>query len=203
MDEILEIKNAMQNDRPVDWDALPDIDLYMDQVVSYLSRQSTGGKAPLITSAMINNYVKDGLLPRANGKRYNREHLVYLTMIGVLKNVLTVKDMQLLTSCSGTTSIQDSYAEFLQYVDESYNGVNSALDASMTSDDLVRTAMILALASAASKTACEHILGIIRSQNEAMEAVQKDSKTKKEKEPKKAKSKDPASDPVANGAENA
>lgn len=63
MDEIKAIKALLAEDRPEAWDALPDIDLYMDQVVSYLPRQSVGGKAPAVTSAMINNYVKDGLLP--------------------------------------------------------------------------------------------------------------------------------------------
>ena len=74
MEEIQRIKELLAKDRPGDWDALPDIDLYMDQVVSYLPRQSVGGKAPSMTSAMINNYVKDGLLPRACGKRYHKEH---------------------------------------------------------------------------------------------------------------------------------
>ena len=96
MEEIQKIKVLLGEDRPEDWDTLPDIDLYMDQVVSYLPRQSVGGKVPSMTSAMINNYVKDGLLPRACGKRYHKEHLIYLTAIGLLKNVLTVKDMKLL-----------------------------------------------------------------------------------------------------------
>ena len=42
MDEIKRIKALLAEDRPVEWEALPDIDLYMDQVVSYLPRQSVG-----------------------------------------------------------------------------------------------------------------------------------------------------------------
>ena len=94
MDEIKRIKVLLAEDRPVDWEALPDIDLYMDQVVSYLPRQSVGGKAPSMTSAMINNYVKDELLPRACGKRYHKEHLIYLTAIGLLKNALSLHPLQ-------------------------------------------------------------------------------------------------------------
>ena len=166
MEEIRRIKQLMEEDRPVNWDSLPDIDLYMDQVVSYLSRQSTGGKAPVITSAMINNYVKDGLLPRANGKRYNREHLASLTAISLLKNVLTVKDMHLLLSQFKLGANAPQYDDFLSYVDEAFKGVDSALDADLSGDELARTALILALASCASKTACEHILSIIREQTE-------------------------------------
>ena len=46
---------------------------------------------------MVNNYIKDGVVPRAEGKRYHAEHLAYLTMVCVLKQVLAVKDAALLT----------------------------------------------------------------------------------------------------------
>ena len=42
MDEIKNIKELLSGDRPETWDSLPDIELYMDQVVSYLPRQSVG-----------------------------------------------------------------------------------------------------------------------------------------------------------------
>ena len=46
MEEVLNIKKLLAEDRPETWDTLPDIELYMDQVVSYLPRQSVGGKLP-------------------------------------------------------------------------------------------------------------------------------------------------------------
>lgn len=73
MEELKELKARMQEQRPVDWESFPDIGLYMDQVVSYLPRQLIHyGEGELLTSAMVNNYIKDGLLPRAEGKRYSR-----------------------------------------------------------------------------------------------------------------------------------
>ena len=63
-----ELKRLLTEQRPDGWDELPDIPLYMDQVVSYLARQISGlGEAGALTPAMINNYMKDGLLERANG----------------------------------------------------------------------------------------------------------------------------------------
>ena len=69
MEELAELKRQLTEQRPDGWDRLPDIPLYMDQVVSYLSRQmiSIGDGDPL-TSAMINNYIKDGLVERAVGR---------------------------------------------------------------------------------------------------------------------------------------
>lgn len=183
MEEIKIIKSLMEEDRPNEWEALPDIDLYMDQVVGYLPRQTVGGKAPVMTSAMINNYVKDGLLPRACGKRYHKEHLVYLTAIGLLKNVLTVKDMKLLLDSEIREGREpEFYAEFLKHVDEAFSGVNQGVDENLAEEDLAEAALALALTSCAAKTACEHLLTVIRSKN-----PEEDPKVKKEKEKEAAK----------------
>ncbi len=183
MEEILKIKELMEQDRPMGWENLPDIDLYMDQVVGYLPRQTVGGKAPAITSAMINNYVKDGLLPRACGKRYHKEHLVYLTAIGLLKNVLTVKDMKLLLDSEIHEGEEEQfYSHFLGRVDEAFSGVSLGVDEALEEEDLAEAAMTLALASCAAKTACEHLLAVIRSKH-----PEEDPKVKKEKEKEAAK----------------
>lgn len=181
MDEIKKIKQLMETDRPVAWDALPDIDLYMDQVISYLPRQSVGGDAPAMTSAMINNYVKDGLLPRACGKRYHREHLVYLTAVSLLKNVLTVKDMKLLLENEIVKGQEEAfYDRFLADVDEAYHGVNGSLSSDMGEAQLANAAMMLALASCASKAACEHLLAVLR-EKQTPEDEKKDKKKEKTK----------------------
>lgn len=183
MEEILKIKQLLEEDRPVSWDGLPDIDLYMDQVVSYLPRQTIGGKAPVITSAMINNYVKDGLLPRACGKRYHKEHLGYLTAIGLLKNVLTVKDMKLLFGAIIAQGEEErQYTRFLEMVDEAFSGVNQGIQADLPEEELATAAMHMALVSCAAKTVCEHLLGVIQEKY-----PEEDPKVKKEKEKEAAK----------------
>lgn len=187
MEEILKLKQLMDEDRPIVWDNLPDIDLYMDQVVSYLSRQTVGGKAPSMTSAMINNYVKDELLPRACGKRYHREHLVYLTAVSLLKNVLTVKDMKLLLDNAITEGQEEAfYAHFLQEVDEAFSGTNTALDSNIGEESLAEAALVFALYSCAAKTVCEHLLNILR--EHSSEEDPKEKKAREKEEAKKLKS---------------
>ncbi|MBQ9770133.1 MAG: DUF1836 domain-containing protein [Clostridia bacterium] len=72
---------------------LPDIDCYMDQVISIMEKHldilSSGG-SKFITPAMINNYVKLGLIPPPIKKRYTREHLCYLYIICSLKSVIAI-----------------------------------------------------------------------------------------------------------------
>ena len=80
VEEIRELKERLERERPVEWEAFPDIGLYMDQLISYMPRQLIHyGEGESLTSAMVNNYIKDGLVPRADGKRYGPIHLGYLT----------------------------------------------------------------------------------------------------------------------------
>lgn len=79
------------------WDKLPDIELYMDQVLVVLDKQLSIFKRQedekLITSAMINNYVKQKItLPPVN-KKYTRHHLAYLYTVCVLKNIMGLSDI--------------------------------------------------------------------------------------------------------------
>ena len=73
------------------WEELPNFDLYMDQVITLIEGYLyilSDGKENVLTSAMINNYVKQKLVPKAEKKRYNRMHMAYLIAITVLKQVL-------------------------------------------------------------------------------------------------------------------
>ena len=104
MEEIRELKERLERERPVEWEAFPDIGLYMDQLISYMPRQLIHyGEGESLTSAMVNNYIKDGAMPRAEGKRYSRTHLAYLTALCALKQVLSVKYAGLLLAAASFT----------------------------------------------------------------------------------------------------
>jgi len=80
------------------WKELPDIDLYMDQVVILIEKQLgvflyKEGEH-IITPAMVNNYVKLGIIPPPVKKRYSRTHLAYLIVICLLKEVLTISEIK-------------------------------------------------------------------------------------------------------------
>ena len=69
MEELMDLKERMERERPAQWHELPDIALYMDQIISYMPRQLIHfDDSEALTSAMVNNYIKDGLVPRASGK---------------------------------------------------------------------------------------------------------------------------------------
>jgi hypothetical protein len=92
--------DALLAGRPPAWDQLPDIGLYMDQVTGYLERQLgplfSVEKERGITPSMINNYAKAKIIPRAESKKYNQEHIALLLAVFTLKKALSVQDMGLL-----------------------------------------------------------------------------------------------------------
>ncbi len=66
MKEVSNLKERLREQRPASWETLPDIPLYMDQVLSLMSRQTIRfGEEDALTAAMVNNYIKDGVVPRA------------------------------------------------------------------------------------------------------------------------------------------
>lgn len=163
MEELAELKRQLTEQRPDGWDRLPDIPLYMDQVVSYLSRQmiSIGDGDPL-TSAMINNYIKDGLLERANGKKYGQEHLAYLTAISALKQVMSVREMKVLTTVGREMRAPErQYEYFCSYLDQAMNDAADRLDADTSDRDLPKLVLELAMRSYANGLACHRALAIL------------------------------------------
>ncbi len=77
---------------------IPNIDLYMDQVLTFLDqelgtvREATEDKA--MTKTMINNYTKNQILPSPEKKKYSRDHMLNLIFIYYLKNFLSMKDIK-------------------------------------------------------------------------------------------------------------
>ena len=164
MEELKDLKRRLEEERPANWEQLPDIALYMDQVISYLPRQQIRfDGAENMTSAMVNNYIKDGLLPRAEGKRYHRTHLAYLTAISDLKQVLSVKDMKALISV-GTLGpeVEAVYQAFQEELDGALKDTARQITDDLTEDQLPRLALALALRSYADRLACQRIIDLIR-----------------------------------------
>ena len=77
---------------------IPDIDLYMDQVTSFMDAHLAASKRfdsdKLLTKTMINNYTKDGLLPPPIKKKYSKDHMYMLVFIYYLKNFLSISDVK-------------------------------------------------------------------------------------------------------------
>lgn len=82
----------------IDPNDIPAIDLYMDQVTTFMDRHLAGscrvGEEKILTKTMINNYAKNNLLPPPVKKRYSKNHILMLIFIYYFKNVLSFHDIE-------------------------------------------------------------------------------------------------------------
>ncbi len=166
MDNIEKINQLAERIRVPDFDTFPDIELYMDQVLDFITRSRTSlRRDDKLSSAMVNNYIKAELLPRARGKKYSREHLAHLAVIMRLKHVLSVKDTGTLIALNkDDKSDRQFYEDFQKMV---ANGAKEIADKILSSDSSYQDlAMQLAVSSYLNKIACEHIIDTLTGEAE-------------------------------------
>ena len=102
-----------------EWDNLPELELYMDQVVLLLSRYLTflsqGEEEKIITPSIVNNYVRMKVMPAPNKKPYSRIHIAYLLMICTLKQSLSIAVIQKLLPLElDEGQVQALYTNFVE-----------------------------------------------------------------------------------------
>ena len=77
---------------------LPDLDLYVDQITTFLTRHLSKTTRfeddKIMTKTMINNYTKNHLLPPPDRKKYSRDHILLMIFIYYFKNFLPISDIQ-------------------------------------------------------------------------------------------------------------
>lgn len=186
MQDLSALQERLRQQRPVDWDQLPDFSLYMDQVLSYMDRQVIRfDEDDGLTAAMVNNYTKSGLVPRAEGKKYNRDHLAYLTTICILKRVMSTRDMDLLIKeeLQGERDIPTSYAAFCDSLDKALNITADEMQPLCDAEkSIADSAIHFALLSYAAGIASSRYVALLRQQKEAAQEEHQGKKSKKERE---------------------
>lgn len=104
------------------WDELPNLDLYMDQVLTFIESTFQSdliiGEEKILTKTMINNYVKQGVLDAPVKKKYNKLHIASLIVICVLKQIFSISDIssliQLELASTETASAYDQFCVALE-----------------------------------------------------------------------------------------
>ena len=95
LNSILQSLSRIDYVKPQD---IPNIDLYMDQVTTFMESQLGSTRRynedKILTKTMINNYTKNNLLPPSVKKKYSREHMLLLILIYYFKNILSIKDIE-------------------------------------------------------------------------------------------------------------
>lgn len=102
-----------------DWNSLPQLELYMDQVIilltEYLAPLCRSGEEKAVTASIINNYVRMHVMPPPRKKKYGRVHLACLVMICVLKQSLSISCIQrMLPQDQSEEAVRQLYNDFVR-----------------------------------------------------------------------------------------
>ena len=138
------------------WKELPDIGLYMDQVIALLGQYldfipMEDSKDKPVTPTTINNYVRLKVMPAPEKRKYYRVHIAFLIMIFTLKQGISINGLQqLLPSTADEEEIKNfytSYVERLQEVGNFYTAqtraaVQDILDPQVTDEGVVENVII-------------------------------------------------------------
>lgn len=102
-EEVLnEVINKMRDILEIRANDIPNIELYMDQVTTFMDEKlrytvrAGESEEKILTKTMINNYAKNDLLPPPYKKKYSREHMMVLIFVYYFKSFLTINDIQTL-----------------------------------------------------------------------------------------------------------
>lgn len=96
--ELMELFNSLNLDKQISLEELPELDLYMDQVIQLFDNKFKDSKRKeddkALTKTMINNYSKRKLLMPVRNKKYTKEHLILMSLIYNLKGALSISDIK-------------------------------------------------------------------------------------------------------------
>ncbi|MBP0990841.1 MAG: DUF1836 domain-containing protein [Oscillospiraceae bacterium] len=144
------ISAQLQTVRLPRWEELPDLELYMDQVLSLIRKYLLpypGFDDNGLTASMVNNYVKAGILPAPVKKRYNRRHLSRLLIICLLKSSLSIADVRRLTLSLSSTEEPMIYDRFCELAEQSAQEVVSAMQKDNAGENVTESILRSALRS--------------------------------------------------------
>lgn len=98
MKNIQDILNQLELESHVSLNDIPEIDLYMDQVIQLFENKFNGTKRneeeKVLTKTMVNNYAKGKLFFPIKNKKYSKEHLILISLIYQLKGALSINDIK-------------------------------------------------------------------------------------------------------------
>ena len=178
------------------FDELPNIELYMDQVIAlvnrYLAFFCENEDENVITHAMINNYVKQKIIPVPVKKRYSRVHLACLIMIGALKQTLSIPTIEfLLPNDCDEKQAEVIYNKFVDSWENSFDMAIEMLEEQLKMlaeqkryDDVYNLATDMAVGSNVFKVFIDKMI-YLHPDNAVKKAEKQEKKKSGEKEPKK------------------
>jgi len=112
-----EIQKALENFRLPRYEEIPDVGLYLEQVVKFINGCLTEFPDMALTPSMITNYVKQKVVPRVSRKTYSRDQIAMFMYVAMAKNVLSIQNIRTQLEPYHEGSFKDFYTEFCEDLD--------------------------------------------------------------------------------------
>lgn len=111
------IIEMIEKENDILFEDLPDIDLYMDQLIGLFEVKLAGNKEKVLTKTMINNYSRDKLLGAVNKKKYSKNQILRMLIIYNLKQTMSITEMQDLFSYikKSNVTFEKIYEEIIRF----------------------------------------------------------------------------------------
>ena len=128
-EEVKDIIKKEANEEKIQLEDVPEIDLYMDQVIQLFENKLASNKRneddKVLTKTMINNYAKAKLLMTIKNKKYSKEHLILMSFIYEFKGALSISDIKLLLDeivkgyeNNEEYNLRELYSDYLKNINE-------------------------------------------------------------------------------------
>ncbi len=192
----------LENFNLINYDELPDIELYMDQILTLIQRQLSiftyNSYDKLLTSSMVNNYVKGNVIPAPISKKYNREHLALLEEVCTLKQVLSIAEIKQIIDSTYAKNKNNSlvFTDFQEKLDSANKDAIEFAKAKLENIDNADTAKLdelaleLSLIATSYISIAKRILYYTKYYSLLLEDEEENTKKKEKKEKKEEKQED-------------
>ncbi|MDY4079585.1 MAG: DUF1836 domain-containing protein [Clostridium sp.] len=138
-EEVKDIIKKEANEEKIQLEDMPEIDLYMDQVIQLFENKLASNKRneddKVLTKTMINNYAKAKLLMTIKNKKYSKEHLILMSFIYEFKGALSISDIKLLLDeivkgyeNNEEYNLRELYLDYLNNINEENKEIENYLN---------------------------------------------------------------------------
>ncbi len=93
-EEIIEILEMLTKNNTINEEAIPNIDLYIDQLTTFVEENIYSNKENMLTKSMINNYCKNKVIQTSVKKRYSKSHIMLLIIIYHTKSIISIGEIK-------------------------------------------------------------------------------------------------------------
>lgn len=150
-----------------DFDKIPEIALYMDQLLEYLDQalecNKRSPKDGIYTKTMVNNYVKAGVISSPDKKKYTKDTLVDLIAFYHLKQTFSIQDAQtLLSMYKSSTAPSPFYPQFCNQFESLKQNLNLKDVDKLSTEEATQLMLDFAIDSTLKKQLCEQLLDFIQ-----------------------------------------